>query len=145
MFEESLKNFYFYQNERYPKFVRFVQLWAQFTPWSWPKSGKIKIQDKNSAIGLSKSINPNPVALLPFKRKIRLLFGPFERFLVKKRAWSKIKGSESKSNLAYAGATIPGVLNMQRVRSHHMPVLSLSVLKVVFLNFKPLFQVWLLF
>ena len=52
---------------------------------------------------------------------------------MEKRAWCKVKGSESKSNLAYAGATIPGVLNMQKVRSLHMPVLSLSVLKVVFL------------
>ena len=51
--------------------------------------------------------------------------------MVEKRAWCKVKGSESKSNLAYAGATIPGVWNIQMVRSHHMPVLSLSVPKVV--------------
>ena len=71
-----------------------------------------KIQDENSAIGLSESVNPNPVALLPFKWKIGLLFALFERFLVKKGAWSHFRGPESKSNLAYAGATILGVLNM---------------------------------
>ena len=69
-------------------------------------------QDKNSAIGLSESVNPNPVALLPFKWKIGLLFALFERFLVKKGAWSPFKGPESKSNLAYAGAIILGIQNM---------------------------------
>ena len=96
--------------------------------------------DKNSAIGLSKSFNSNPVDLVPFKWKIGLLFALFERFLVKKRAWCKVKGSESKSNLAYAGATIPRVLNMQRVWSHHMPVLSLLVTKVVLFNFQTTFS-----
>ena len=71
-----------------------------------------KIQDQNSAIGLSESVNPNPVALLPFKWKIGLLFALFKRFLVKKGAWSHFKGPESKSNLAYAGATILGISNM---------------------------------
>ena len=58
---------------------------------------------------------------------------------MKKEAWSEVKGSESKSNLAYAGATNPGVKSIQRVGSHHFPVLSLSVLKVVFLKFQPTF------
>ena len=53
-------------------------------------------------------------------------------FFLEKRAWSKAKVSKSKSNLNYAGATIPGVSNMQRASSHHMPVLSLSVTEVVF-------------
>ena len=70
------------------------------------------IEDENSANGLSKSVNPNPVALLPFKWKIGLLFALFERFWVKKGAWSPFKGPESKSNLAYAGATILGIQNM---------------------------------
>ena len=38
--------------------------------------------DKNSAIGLSNSVNPNPVALLLFKWKIGLIFAFFECFLV---------------------------------------------------------------
>ena len=71
-----------------------------------------KIQDENSAIGLSESVNPDSVALLPFKWKIGLLFALLERFLVKKGAWSHFKGPESKSNLAYDGDTIPGVSNM---------------------------------
>ena len=58
---------------------------------------------------------------------------------MKKETWSKVKGSESKSNLAYAGATNPGVKSIQRVGSHHFPVLSLSVLKVVFFKFQPTF------
>ena len=68
--------------------------------------------NKNSAIGLSESVKPNPIAIFPFKWKIGLLFAIFERFLVKKGAWSRFKGPESKSNLAYAGATIPGIQNM---------------------------------
>ena len=71
-----------------------------------------KIGDKNSAIGLSESVKPNPIAILPFKWKIGLLFAFFERFLVKKGVWSRFKEPESKSNLAYAGATIPGIQNM---------------------------------
>ena len=106
-----------------------------------------KIVDKNSVIGLSKSaINTNLAALSPFKWKIGLLFALFEGFSVKIRAWSKAIGSESKSNLAYAGATISGVLNMQRVLSHHLLVLRILETKDVFLKkFKPSFQVWLLF
>ena len=107
--------------------------------------GNKKILDKNSAIGLSESVNPNPVTLLPFKWKIGLLFALFERFLLKKGVWSQFKGPESKSNLAYAGATIPGVSNMQRYWSHHMLVLSLRSQRSFFLNLGPLFQVWLLF
>ena len=99
-----------------------------------------KKQDKNSAIGLSKSVNPNPVGLLSFKWKIGLLFALFERFCVKKGAWLHFKDLELKSNLAYARATIPGIHNMQRVWSHHMPVLSLSVPKVIFLKFHTTFS-----
>ena len=32
VFELSLKNSNFYRNRRYPKFARFLQLWAQFPP-----------------------------------------------------------------------------------------------------------------
>ena len=99
-----------------------------------------KIQDENSAIGLSESVKPNPVALLPFKWKIGLLFALLKRFLVKKGAWSHFKGPESKSNLAYDGAIIPGIKNMQTVCFHHMPVLSLSVTKVVFFRFQTTFS-----
>ena len=75
------------------------------------KMAKIEenISEQNSDIGLSKSLNPNTVALLPFKWKVGLLFALFEHFFVKIRVWSKVKGSESKSNQPYAGATIPGI------------------------------------
>ena len=89
-------------------------------------------QEKNSAIGLSESVNPNPVALLPFKWKIGLLFALFERFFVKKGAWSHFKSSKSKSHLAYCSLTILGHIPVQTVWSHHMPVLNFSVTKVVF-------------
>ena len=67
-----------------------------------------------------------------FSGKIRLLFVLFWLFFAKKGAWSHVKDWESKSHLAYTGATNPGVSNMQRVWSHHLPVLSHSVPKVVF-------------
>ena len=41
VFQESLINRNFYQNRGYPKFARLVWLSGQFTPWRWPKSGKI--------------------------------------------------------------------------------------------------------
>ena len=61
----------------------------------------------------------------------------FSYFLVKVGVWSKVKRSKSKSNLAYAGVITPGVQNMQRVRSHHFPVLSLLVPKVILFKFQP--------
>ena len=47
---------------------------------------------ENSTIGLSKSVNPNPVALLHFKWKIGLLFALFELFLVEKGRGARLKG-----------------------------------------------------
>ena len=68
-----------------PKVCAFCPTLSPIYPLKLAEIGKNKkIQDKNSAIGLSKSVNPNPVALLPFKWKIGLLFAPFELFLVKK-------------------------------------------------------------
>ena len=64
----------------------------------------------------------------------------FSYFLVKVGVWSKVKRSKSKSNLAYAGVITPGVQNMQRVRSHHFPVLSLWCQRSFCLNFNPLFS-----
>ena len=49
-------------------------------------------QNENSAIGLPKSVNPNPLALLPFKWKIGLLFALFELFLWKKGRSPRLKG-----------------------------------------------------
>ena len=47
-------------------------------------------------------------------------------------AWAKVRGSKWKCKLAYAGAIIPGMSNLQRVWSHHLHILSLLVPKVVF-------------
>ena len=85
------------------------------------------------------------IALLPFKWKIGLLFALFEHFLVKIRPWPKVKGSKSISNLAYAAATIPGVSNMQRVWSHHFPILSFMKSKDVFFKFRTTFSSWAAF
>ena len=60
----------------------------------------------------------------------------FGNFWVKKGAWSKVRGLKSKSNLAYAGVTTPRVQNVQRVGSHRLLVLSLSMPKVVFFHFQ---------
>ena len=68
-----------------------------------------KIYEQNSDIRLSKSLTPDTVALLPSKSKVGLLFALIEHFFVKTRVWSKVKGSESKSNKPYAGAAIPGI------------------------------------
>ena len=57
-----------------------------------------------------------------FQEKYDYFLSYFGRFLVKKEAWSHFKDSKSKSHLAYTGAAIPRVSNMQRVWSHHMPV-----------------------
>ena len=47
-------------------------------------------------------------------------------------ATSKVKGSEWKSNLAYARAMNPEVLNMQRFWSHHLPIRSFLITNVFF-------------
>ena len=47
--------------------------------------------------------------VLVFQEKYDYFLLHFGYFLVKKGAWSKVKGSESKSNLAYARAMTPGV------------------------------------
>ena len=85
--------------------------------------------------------NGKYLGFLPFKWKIGLLFALFERFLVKIWAISKVKRSEWKSNLAYARAMNPEVLNIQRFWSDHFAIWSLSITNVFFLNFNPVFQV----
>ena len=117
-------------------FLVFVQLWGRFSPWRRPKSKKVNIsRDKTTPSGYP-NIAKSTLYLVPiFQEKYDYFLSHFGRFLVKKGAWSPFKGPESKSHLAYTGATIPGIQNMQTVWSHHMPVLSLSVTKVVFFKF----------
>ena len=97
----TLEKFKFLQKREIPKVCRFVQTLTPFFPMKMAKTKKSKyFSDKNSAIGLSKYANGKTVSPLPFKWKIGLLFTLFECLLKKIWAWSKIRGSESKSNLA---------------------------------------------
>ena len=75
-------------------------------------------------------------AILIWKNQGSLLY--FGNFFLEKEAWSKFKESDSKSNTVYAEGTTSGVYNMQRVGSHHFPMFSLSVIKVVLFQFQPI-------
>ena len=79
----------------------------------------------NLAIGLSKNWKIQAVSPLPFKWKIGLLFVLFWLFLVKKRAWSRVKGSESKCNSAHPTNTIPGHISVKKYWFQRFPVLRL--------------------
>ena len=58
------------------------------------------------AIGLSKNRKIKALSCPNFSGKIQLLFVLFWPFFAEKRAWSHFKGPDSKSNVAYARATI---------------------------------------
>ena len=90
------------------------------------------LEDKTMPLCYPKITKSRPYLVPTFQEKYDYFLSHFGGILVKKGAWSHFKGSESKSHLAYTGTTIPGIQNMQRVWSQHMPVLSLSVTKVVF-------------
>ena len=72
--------------------------------------------------------NQSPISS-PLQMKNRITFGTFWASSVKIRAWSKVNQSESKFNLAYAGAINYGLLNMKKVWSIRFPILSLLVTK----------------
>ena len=112
-------------------FFVFVQLWGHFSPWRRPKSKKVNVSQGKTTPSRYPNITKSRLYLVPiFQEKYDYFLSHFGCFLVKKGAWSHFKGSESKSHRAYTGATIPSIQNMQRVWSHHMPVLSLLVTKV---------------
>ena len=79
-------------------------------------------KDKTIPLGFPKIEKSRPYLVPNFQEKYDYFLSYFGRFLVKKEAWSHFKDSESKSHLAYTGAAIPRVSNMQRVWSHYMPV-----------------------
>ena len=54
--------------------------------------------------------------------------------------WSKVKGSESKSNIACAGIKNLGLLNAQKILSHHFPIFWLLVPNDVSEKFQPGFS-----
>ena len=110
VFEEPLKNSNFSRNGRYSKVCKFGPTLSPIYPLKMAEIRENnKYWDKNSAIRLSKSVNPNPKALVLFKWKIGLLFALFEHFLVKNRACSKVKESKSRWDLAHVTDTIPGI------------------------------------
>ena len=87
---------------------------------------------QNYAIGLSKNHKIKALSRPNFSGKNDYFLSYFVHFLVKKGTWSHFKGLESKSHLPYCSLTTLGHISVQRVGSHHIPVLSFSVPKVVF-------------
>ena len=77
------------------------------------------------AIELSEYCKIKALSSLNFSGKIRLLFALFWLLFAKKWAWSKVKGSQSKFDIAYFTNTIPGHVPLQNVLLHHFPVLWL--------------------
>ena len=100
-------------------------------------------QDKTTPSGYPKIARSRPYLVPIFQEKYDHFLSYFGRFLMKKGAWPHVKGWESKFQLPYCSLTTLGHISVQRVGSQHIPVLSLLVPKVVFFNFKPLFQIWL--
>ena len=142
------KNFFensnFYRKRTFPKFALFFSFCPTLRPFLSVKEAKIQktkyFKDKTMPSSYPKIANSRPYLVPIFQEKYDYFLSYFGRFLVKKGVWSPFKGPESKSHLAYTGATIPGIQNMQTVWSHHMPVLSLSVTKVVFFKFQTTFS-----
>ena len=99
VFEEFFENWNFYRNRTYPKFALFsvfVQLWGCFSPWRRPKSKKLNIlQDKTTPSGYPKIAKSRPYLAPIFHEKYDYFLSYFGPFLVKKRAWSHFKVSES--------------------------------------------------
>ena len=91
-------------------------------------------------LGYPKIAKSRPYLVPIFQERYDYFLSYFGRFLLKKGAWSHFKGSESKSHLAYAGAMIPGVSNMQRVWPHHFPALSFVESKDIFFKFRTTFS-----
>ena len=65
---------------------------------------------KTSDIELSKYVKMKPLSLLPFPRKMQLLFAIFGIILPGNRAGSQVKGVESKFDKYYFIDTNPGQL-----------------------------------
>ena len=105
------KKFEFLRPQDVLKVCFFGPTFGPIYPRRSAKSKKSKyLNGKNLSIGISEYAKIKALSGPNFSGKIRLLFAPFWLFfLVKKGAWSKVKGSESKYNLAYARAMTPGV------------------------------------
>ena len=122
-------------------FSVFIQLWTHFYPGRRPKLKKLNIpMNKTTSSGYPKIAKSRPYLVPIFQEKYNYFLSYFGCFLLKKGAWWHFKGSESKSHLAYAGAMVPGVLNMQRVWSHHFLVLSFVESKDIFFKFGTTFS-----
>ena len=90
------------------------------------------LKDKTMPLGYPKITKSRPDLVPIFQEKDDYFLSYFGHFLVKKGAWSHFKALESKSHLPYCSLTTLGHISVQRVGSHHIPVLSFSVPKVVF-------------
>ena len=66
-----------------------------------------------------------PYLVPTFQEKYDYFLLHFGCFLVKKGAWSRVKGLESKSDVPYCSLTIPGHISVKKVWSQHLPVLRL--------------------
>ena len=87
---------------------------------------------QNLAIGLTEYCKIKVLSGSNFSGKIRLLFALFWVFFAKKRAWSKVRGSESQSDLPYCSLLSPGHVQVQKFLLQHFLVLLLYIAKVVF-------------
>ena len=130
-----------------PKVCSFFQFLSNFDPIFLYEVGRNRkkldlLQTKLRHLAIRISQNQGPI-LSQFFRENTITFCPILAVFCLKRG----RGRRLKCrNQNLTQPLLPTRLqNMQRVWSHHMPVLSLSLPKVVFFNFQTFFQVCLLF
>ena len=149
LFEFFFENENFYRNRTYPKFAGFFQFLSNFEPvflHEGARNQKKKkvfsgcFQDKTTPSGYPKIAKSRPYLVPIFQEKYDYFLSCFGCFLMKKGAWSHVKGWESKFQLPYCSLTTLRHISVQRVGSQHIPVLSLSVPKVVFFQFQSTFS-----
>ena len=81
-----------------------------------------------------------PYLFSPLNEKQDYFWLFLQIFVCKNWGWSKVKGLESKSNIACAGIKNPGLLNVQKILSHHFPIFWLLVPNDVSEKFQPGFS-----
>ena len=138
--------FKFLQKRDIPKVFTFGPTLTPFFPLKMAKIENNKEMKRlNSAIGLSKNRKIKTVSLVPFQWKLGLLFALFECFLGKIRAWSQVKGPESKFDIPISPTRFPSMFQCKKFDSRTSQFCGYRSQVTCFFNFKPLFQVWLLF
>ena len=113
-----LENSAFNKNCTSPNFDFFLKFCLTFGSTYPMKEAEIKktkyFQEQTLDIGLSKHGKIKSLSGPNFSGKIRL-----------KGAWSRVKGSKSKSHLPYLTPTILGHIPVKKVLPQHLPVLRL--------------------